>query len=181
VDTTDWLKAKLFMQEQVMTGDIYNRSEDRLLDLLNGGRKIGIESQGGFIILKEVIIQYPDGKEERLPVVYAVFQANEARGLGGQDGYKPYPFIEKSPKPVKLQMPGYVVTGYMHRTQYETARDVLDEDRVFLPLTNTEIICLADGSRSEVPFVAVNKAQIMSLQEKEIPPQFITPLPESGE
>jgi hypothetical protein len=46
---------------------------------------------------------------------------------------------------------------------------VLEEKLMFLPLTDAEIRTFTNGVWSNVPFVAVNKEHILSLQEEETP------------
>jgi hypothetical protein len=173
-----WLEVTLCMQTQVSTGFIYLPPEERLLDLLNGvwGRRP--ESQSRFLALSNLTIREADGKQERLATAYinkatihlaAIWDSNSGRGIGAKAGYKAYPFVEKLSLPVKLHLPGYSLTGSMHCASGERASHVLDEKLMFLPLTNVEVRPLANGAWSKVPFVAVNREQILALQEEDIP------------
>ena len=173
-----WLAVTLCLQTQVSSGFIYLPYEERLLDLLNGVRGRGPESPGRFLTLSNLTIHEADGKQERLATAYinkaiiqlaAIWDSNSGRGIGAKAGYKPYPFVEKLSVPVKLHLPGYSLTGSMHCASGERAWHVLDERLMFLPLTNVEVHPLANGAWSKVPFVAVNREQILSLQEEDIP------------
>jgi len=179
MDTAEWLAVKLYMQTQVLSGFIYSPSEDRLLDILGGLSVRRPQSRGRFLELSDVTIQHADGREEKLPAAYvnkatvhlaATSTANSGRGLGAKLGPKPYPFVEKSPVPVRLLTAAYAVTGSLHRGNYQRAWHVLEERPMFLPLTNGEICALANGTRWKVPFVAVNKEHVLSLQEEETSP-----------
>ena len=71
--------------------------------------------------------------------------------------------------PVKLKLLGYTLDGNMHCAKDERAEHVLEEDQMFLPLTNVTVHPLAEGMWSNVPFVAVNREQILSLEEEDTP------------
>jgi hypothetical protein len=173
-----WMPVKLYSQTQVLSGFIYLPSEERFLDLLNGVSVRRPGNRGRFLELSEVTIQRTDGKEEKLPHLYinkvtvhlaATSDADSGRGIGAKVGVKPYPFAPKSPVPVRLHTPTYAVNGSMHRTRYQRVRHVLEERLTFLPLTNVEIRALTNGIQAKAPFVAVNREQILSLQEEETP------------
>lgn len=175
MDATERLAVKLYLQTQVLSGFIYCPYEERLLDLLSGVSVRRLESRGRFLELSDVTIYHADGKEERLPTAYinkatirlaATLDADSGRGLGTKVGPKHYPFVEKIPVPVRLQTPAYAVTGNMHRASYQRVWHVLEETPTFLPLTNVEMHALGSSISSKVPFVAVNKEQILSLQEE---------------
>lgn len=178
MDAAEWLAVKLYLETQVLSGFIYDPCEERLLDILGGLSVRRIESRGRFLELSDVTIRHADGKEERLPNAYvnkatiqlaATLEADSGRGFGAKVGPKPYPFVEKSPLPVRLRTPAYAVTGSLHRASHQRVWHVLEEKPTFLPLTNAEICALASGIRWKVPFVAVNKEQILSLREEGTP------------
>ncbi len=178
MDAARWLAVKFYMQAEVVSGFIYQPYEERLLDLLNGVSVRQTESRGKFLALSDVTIQQADAREERLPTAYinkATIQlattpeGDLARGIGARAGYKPYPFVEKSPVPVRLHMPAYAVTGSMHQARDQRVWHILEEGFTFLPITNVQIHALANGISSAVSFVAVNREQILSLQEEEAP------------
>ena len=178
MDAAGWLAVRFYMHTEVVSGFIYQPDEERLLDLLNGVSFRRPENQGKFLTLSDVTIQQADAKEERLATTYinkasiqlaTTPEGDLARGIGAKAGYKPYPFVEKSPAPVRLRMPAYVVKGSMHRARDQRVWHVLEERPMFLPLTNAEIHPLTNGTSLEVPFVAANREQILSLQEEETP------------
>lgn len=175
MDATDWLAVKLYLQTQVLSGFIHSPYEERLVDVLSGVSVRRPESRARFLELSDVTIYHADGKEERLPTAHvnkatiqlaATLDTDSGRGLGAKVGPKPYPFVEKISVPVRLQTPAYAVTGNMHRASYQSVWHVLEESPMFLPLTNVEICALVNDISSKVPFVAVNKEQILSLQEE---------------
>ena len=186
MDATDQLAIKLYLQTQVLSGFIYNPSNDRLLDILSGISVKRPESRAKFLELTNVTVQHADGTEEILPTVCVNKAAIElattsdvdsARGLGTKVGPKPYPFVEKLVVPVRLQMSGYAITGSLHRAHYQRVWHVLDEKSTFLPITNADIAALANGDRWKAPFVAVNQEQILFLREEA--PSTEVPHPES--
>lgn len=167
------LAVTLYTQTQVWTGSIYRHYEERLLDLLNGAPKQP-QSRGRFLALSDVIIQSADGKKERLPTAYINKATIElattsggdlARGLGAKAGHKPYPFVQKVSVPVELRMPAYAVIGNMHCTSWDELWHVFEERQTFLPVTDVSICALVSDVWWQVPFVAVNREQILFLKQ----------------
>jgi hypothetical protein len=171
---------KLYMQTQVLIGNIYYAPtpEARLLDALNGLSDTGPVKRGKFLELNDVSIEHSDGRKEKLKVSYinkatvqlavTLGKADAGRGLGGLEGAKSYPFVEKSPVPVRIETHDYLVTGNMYRVSYQRVWHVLEDILIFLPVTHAQIHNTANGNRERVAFVAVNKEHILSLQEEHI-------------
>jgi hypothetical protein len=137
---------KLYMQTQIIIGYIYYAPtpEARLLDALNGLSDTGPMKRGRFLELTEVTIQHNNGREEKLPATYinkatihlsgTLDNADVGRGIGAQAGPKFYPFVEKSPVPVRLETQSYIVTGNMYRVSYQKVWNVLEDTFILLPL-----------------------------------------------
>jgi hypothetical protein len=169
---------KLYMQTQVLIGNIYYAPtpEARLLDALNGLTDRGPVKKGRFLELSDVTIQHADGRKEKLKISYinkstvqlavTLGDADSGRGIGAQDGPKSYPFVEKSPLPVRIETPNYLINGNMYRISYQRVWHVLEDTQLFLPLTHVQVCTVANGTREMFPFIAVNKEHILSLQEE---------------
>lgn len=176
----EWLSITFYMETQVLTGFIHQPAEQRLLDLLNGASLSTPETSGIFIGLTDVTISHTNGKKEKLPTAYvnkATIQlvttpddGNSARGTGAKVGPKSYPFVPKSPVWVSLRMPAYALVGSMHCASGQEIRHLLGGKLMFLPITDAKIRPLTNGIWWTAPFVAVNKEQIVSLQQEEIVP-----------
>jgi hypothetical protein len=171
---------KLYMQTEMLIGNIYYAPtpEARLLDALNGLSDIGPVKRGRFLELTKVTIQHAGGKEEKLEVAYinkSTVQlagnmeggVNAGRGLGAQEGPKAYPFIEKSPVPVRIETHDYLVIGNMYHVSYQRIWHVLEDAQLFLPLTHVLVSSRTNGIREKIAFAAVNKEHILSLQEED--------------
>ncbi len=166
----------LFMQTETLSGSIFiSTPEGRLLDELNGRITPGSESRDKFIRLTDVIIQHMDDRQEKVEEVYinketiqmaGTSSSNIRRGIGGKPDPKPYPYTEKVPLPVKIMTLGYEITGNMYRISYQKVDHVLLEKTIFMPITDAEVSSLTSGKRWDVPFLAVNKEQILSLYEQ---------------
>ena len=169
---------KLYMQTQVLIGNIYYAPtpEARLLDALNGLVDRGPVKKGRFLELTDVTIYHATGRKEKLKISYinkATIQlavslggADSGRGIGALDGPKSYPFVPKTPLPVRIETHDYVVNGNMYRMSYQRVWHVLEDAPVFLPITHGEVHSLANDTVESYPFIAVNKEHIMSLQEE---------------
>lgn len=171
------LTVILYMQTQVLIGSICQRHEQRLLDLFNGALLSPSENSGMFLKLSDVTISHADGKKGKLPSAYinkatiqivATPETNSARGIGAKVGLKPYPFVLKSPAQVSLRMPSYVLIGSMHCASEQGVWKVLEEKLMFLPVTDVKIRSITNRIWWRALFVAVNREQILSLQEEEI-------------
>ena len=109
MDYGSWLPITLCMPTKILNGSVYMPHEERLLDILN---RVGVrrpESQSNFLILSDVTIYEANVRHEKLANAYvskaaiiiaATWYNNPGRGIGARDGYKPYPFVEKSPMPM---------------------------------------------------------------------------------
>lgn len=176
MEQADRPKVMLFTQTEVLIGSIYiSTIEGRLLDELNGRIVIGPENRDRFLNLADVMIQHLEGMREYAEIVHvnrdtiqmaATASANTGRGIGGKPGPKPYPFAEKLPVPVKIMMSGYEISGNMYRVSHQKIDHVLMEKTMFVPLTDAVVIALANRKTWDVPFLAVNKNQILSLYEE---------------
>lgn len=174
----DQLAVNLYLQMYVLSGFIHCPQDERLIDHLSSVSFRRPDSRGRFLELSDVTIYHSDGKEEKLATaninkstihLVSTIGANSGRGIGGKAGPKPYPFMDKLSMRVTLQTLAYIVTGNMHRASYQKIWYVLEQSLMFLPLTNVEIHKLANGTCSQSPFVAMNKEQIILLQEEELP------------
>ncbi len=175
---TTWLRLKIYTPTQVLIGYAYYPHQQRLLDLLNGVSVGALESRAEFLPLSEVTVHSPGGGEEAVPISFVnkanihlvrALDEDRVRGHAGKTGHKPYPFIEKLSIAVALHLPSYTLTAQMHCAKGERVWDVLNIGPRFLPLTNVEICPSTGSSESGVSFVAVNKGQILSLEEVGIP------------
>jgi len=170
---------KLYMQEHILIGSIHYAPtpEARLLDALNGLADIEPMKRGRFLELTGVNIQHVGGREEKLQVAYinkstihlsgTLTDANAGRGIGSQAGPKSYPFVEKSPIPIRLETQSYIVTGNMYHVDQQKIRNVLEDIQIFLPITHAQVYTIATGTREKLPFVAVNKEHILALEEED--------------
>lgn len=175
METSEWLPVKLFTQSQSISGFVYHPQEDRLLDILSSTTVKRVENRGRFLEFRDVRIQNADGKEESLDDTFinkdsvhlaATFDADSARGIGAKVGAKPYPYTQKLTSRVIIRTSAYVISGDIYRANYQHVWQVLEDMPSFLPLTNVSILSLASKAKWEAPFVAVNKEQIISLEEQ---------------
>ncbi len=169
-----WTKVQIYMPTHICTGYVYGTYQRRLLDVLNGMPMRKLSDNEEFIPISEVEVRSPDGGEAKLQSAYINtanilfvrgIEAGETRGLGGQGGHKPYPFVAKRSTAVKVYMPFYTLNGQVHYPKGSRVVDVLNSRMRFLAMTNVQICPSAGSSESGVSFIAVNKEQILSLEE----------------
>lgn len=168
--------APTYTLPHICVGYIYCPQGRRLLDHLNDVFPGTVPEYKNFLSVTEVQM-YSVRKQTETVSFACINKANilfvresqdgQTRGLGGKLGPKPYPYAPKSPVAVKLYLPFYTLTGNMHCVKGERISDVLNLALKFLPLTNVEICPSVGGSESGVGFLAVNREQIILLEELE--------------
>ena len=164
------------METEVLKGMIFiSTPEGRLLDELNGRSQLAPENRDKFIMISDVNIWHMDGTEEKTAVTHinkeniemsGTTAINTGRGIGGSTGPKPYPFTDKVPVKVRIELTGYTVIGNMYRVSHQQVEHVLKERLAFLPLTNVDVISTKYDKRWALSFLAVNKWKILSLHEQ---------------
>ena len=168
-----WVGVQITAPPHICTGYVYCLEGRRLCDQLNDVFPGTVPPKKDFLSVSDIKMYSVTGVGEEVP--FACFnkanmlfvrevEEGQTRGLGAEPGYKHYPYVAKSPKAVKLYMPSYILTGHMHCAQGERVSDVLNSELRFLPLTNVEISSSV-GSESGISFVAVNRGQIVLLEE----------------
>jgi hypothetical protein len=173
----DRLEILLFVETEVLKGLIFILTpEGRLLDELNGRSQLGPENRDIFLIINDVSIWHADGTEEKTAVVHinkenvemtGTTSMDSGRGIGAKAGPKPYPFTDKVPVKVRIEMTGYTVIGIMYRINHQQVEHVLKERTAFLPLTDVEVTSTKFDKQWTLPFLAVNKRKILSLHEQD--------------
>jgi hypothetical protein len=167
------LNVWIYTPTYILSGYFSHLTQQRLLDLLNGVVIGGLYDEKEFLSIVGANIRSPDGVEATMQFVclnkaQILFvreaETAEARGLGGKVVHKLFPAVEKIPVVVELHVPGYTLSGQMHCAKGQRLSDLLNEDKRFIPITNVDIIFPSGGSQSAA-FVAVNKEQIICVQE----------------
>jgi len=175
IDGEKWVKVQIYMATHTLTGYVYCPRQQRLLDMLNG-IPIRISSDyDGFLLVSDPDIYPPDGKRAMVQSIH-INKANilfikeiggERKGVGGEVGQKVYPYVAKAFTAVKLYMPSYTLAGQMRLSERTHIQDVLNSQPRFLALTSAELCPSAGKSETGISFVAVNKEQIILLEELE--------------
>ena len=172
--TAGRLKIRLYTSAHIVfDGYVRVLPEQRLLDVLNGVLGGALRAKGEFLQVSEVELCSLDGRKVTLQSAYInrtnilfarEIEDGQTRQPGSEAGHKLYPFISKSAMAAKLYMRFYTLTGKMHFAEGEGVGNVLSSGMRFFPLTDAEIVS-SEGSSESVGFVAVNKEQILSVEE----------------
>ena len=174
VKTAGRLKVRVYTPANILNGYIQVLPRQRRVDILNGVLVGTMHTDEAFLPFTGVAIRTLDGRETVVQSAY-INKANilfaqeseegQSRELGNEVGHKLYPYVSKLPMAVKLYMPRYTLTGQMHCAERQRLADVLESANRFVPLIDVVISPVAGGSESGLDFVAVNKEQIIMLQE----------------
>jgi len=170
------IRVCVHLDSQTITGNVSLPREKRLSDLLNGSTVGQAEHNAMFLELTDVIISHADGTEEKTPTSFinkaaiqllTTLDEDLARGVGAKDSPKQYPYVNKSPVRARMRMPGYELRGNVHCAGGQRAPQLLEEQFMFLPLTDARIRVSKGDDWWGATFVAVNRRQILSLQYEE--------------
>lgn len=166
--------APTYALPHICTGYVYCLPGRRLLDQLNDVFP-GVVSEGkDFLPVKEGEMQALRGESETAKFVclnkanilfVREFEEGQARGLGGKPGHCGYPYVAKSPVEVRVYLPFYVLKGSMYCAEGQRVSDVMNLPLRFFPITDVEIRPAVGSSQSGVGFLAVNKGQVVLLEE----------------
>jgi len=152
-----------------LVGHIYCLPKRRLIDQINGFPS-GIKSDYiAFLPLEEAKMGTNNGSaifinKKSIVFISEIFE-NESKGLGLKDGQVNYPFVKKPIIRVKIEVPFYTITGDLHCASSQRFIDLLDEGKRFLAVTKAEIFSTSSNKKQEISFLALNKEQIVFLEE----------------
>jgi len=176
-----WVQVNIYAPTYAIphkcTGYIYCLPGRRLLDQLNEVFPGTVSEAKEFLSIREGKMY--SLREEGDSVEFAClnkvnilfvreFEEDQTRGAGSKLGDKRYPYLNKSPIEVKLYLPFYVMTGNIHCSEGQRVSDVLNLPSKFFPITNV-MIHPAVGDSLRVGFLAVNKSQVILLEERVVP------------
>ena len=173
-DNVRQVGVQIYMLDQICTGYIYCPRNGRLLDTLNGTAAGELYADTKFLCINSPEKVYGDtgglsarpfqiNKDNILFIIE--FGDWHTRGLGETSGFKPYPFLSKVTQMIKLHLPSYTLVGKTHHLDGQQIYDVLDPETRFMPMTDVEIVSDQGAGIPKVDFVAVNKEQIIYLEE----------------
>ena len=168
------LQLEVYTQSRVISSEVCCPAGLRLLDILNEPVPHEPTVKADFLVVAELrarvyddVLMPPPRQYVRKSAIQfaAVTDANAGRGAGAGDVPKARPYVRKSRATVSLELPDYTLIGTVHCDQGQTAPDVLNDGRPFLPLTDVVIAC-QEGFYGTRPFVAVNKQQVIWSREE---------------
>ena len=169
-----WEKVQIYTATHIYTGDVCLPLQHRLLDILNGVLFGDVHANKEFLPLSKVSVHSLGGGEATMQSAYInkayilfirEVGEGETQGVGDQLRHKLYPFVPKQFTMVKVYVAPYTLAGRMHYGKGQQVLDVLNSALRFFPLTNVEITHVPGGSESGVSFIAVNRGQLLSLEE----------------
>jgi len=169
-----WIPLTFFMQTRVLSGSLHQPISLRLIDSLNDRFDAERNGAPAFVHVDETTTFHSDGSREKQRSLFinkanillvVTEDGNTARGIGAEVGPKRYPFMNKIPVQVLVQLPPYTVIGHAHCITGQQVQDLLDTKLIFLPMTDVRIKTQGHDSWRTARFAAVNKLQIHSFQQ----------------
>ncbi len=169
-----------------LAGTTYRTPRQRLLDVLNRSivadfHRIGRE----FLPLTDVEAFFSTGEKESLGSTHInkssiLFVAERSGGQPLKDGI---PVAEASRLRTKtallsrVDMPPYILYGKMYAEEGQGLVHVIDGEDTFLPMTEVSISPSLPTGEWKFDFVAINKHQIVRVEESQEVPQLPVPAP----
>jgi hypothetical protein len=148
------------MEGRAITGTISIPEGLRLSDLLNDRAT----RQQPFLTLKDVTIKLIDS------IQMVTTLESDSRGIGANDGPKPYPFTQKRPVRATIQLTGFELSGYLYCAETKGITDLFTEEQSFIPCTDTMIYDVNRDSRWKADFAAINKNHVSCFKENDLLP-----------
>jgi len=164
----------IYTPTYIFIGYVYHLHRQRLLDVLNGVSVGGLHTNEELLPVSEVVLDYPSEKEVAMRFALInkaniLFVREAEHDLTRQSSkasdHKLYPLVDKIPVAAKLHMPDYTLIGQMHCAKGQWPSDLLNTGERFLALTNVEILPATGTSESGISFLAVNKEQIIYVEQ----------------
>jgi len=171
-----WIQTEIYAPTyalpHICKGSVYCLPGRRLLDQLNNVFPNSTSEDHEFLPVKKGEICALRGETKTAEFVClnktnTLFVRESVDGQTRRSGIDNcrYPYVKKSAIAVKLYIPFYVLTGNMHFAEGQRSSDVLNLSLNFFALTDVEICPAAGNIVSEVSFLAVNKRQVLLLEE----------------
>ena len=162
----------VYIQGRILIGTVSVPEGLRLSDLLNDRPK----TQTAFLTLTDVTIKLADGAKETLKTVHINKNSiqmittleSDSRGIGANNGPKPYPFTQKRPVLTTIHLPGYELSGYLYCTETRGVMDLFTDGQSFIPCTNTQIYDVNRDNRWKTDFATINKNHVSCFKEDDL-------------
>ncbi len=167
-------KVQVYTSSSIITGYVSYLPNQRLLDFLNGILVGTVRTKEEFFTITEATILDPDSKETMMQSVHInkanIFfvqeiEIDQTERLGKMSERHHYPYISKDVVAIKFYLPSCSLTGKMYYAEGQNPTDVLNSAMRFIPLTDVQIYSFAGLSESGASFVAVNRDQILYVEE----------------
>ena len=171
---SEQLSITFYTKKVILNGSISLPSGARLMDLLNDNLADNQGNKSAFISLSGVSLSGEEALRHRYNNIYipksnllivTTPDHNMARGISTQLGVKSPPFVQKSPKLIRIDIQDYRIIGNIHCSDGETTLDVLNNDLMFLPLTEAKINTPQNDRWATIAFLVVNRQEISSAYE----------------
>jgi hypothetical protein len=165
------IKVVIYMETQTLTGILELVDGQRLSDFLNDETSTQINSSCRFIQLNEVTIYQADDHEEIRNSVWVnkegiqmlrTIESNSDEESYANKKLKVYPFVPKLPVKAAIRLSGYEIECDLHRSTNETASNLFEKNRPFMPCTDAKIRQIREDSWGYAGFLLVNRNQMYS-------------------
>ncbi len=169
-----------------LAGTTYRTPKQRLLDVLNRSIVANLHRIGReFLPLTDVEAFFSTGEKESLGSTHInkssiLFVAERSGGQPGKDGI---PEAEashlrtKKALPSRVDIPPYILYGKMFSEEGQGLVHVIDGEETFLPMTDVSISPPLPTGEWKFNFVAINKHQIVRVEESDEVPHLPPPAP----
>jgi len=171
-----WIPLEYHLWPDVHCGFARCPSGFRLLDLLNYVGEAHPNVMGDFFEYVDLtdtgsgIPSFDTTWEyvRKSPIdMVALAKGNLGRGVGAATGQKGFPYRQKHPLMVRVELRHHSLIGMVHCPEGQGIRHVLGLPQLFFPVTDVTI-SHEHGFYGSRPFVAVNKEHVISVREGQL-------------
>ncbi len=157
------------INSHTLVGNLSIPEGSRISDFLNNKTLLKTD----FIKLTDVTVKNKTHKKETLKTVYinknsiqmiTTLETDSARGIGAKAGQKFYPYTKKIAQRKTISLPGYELNGYLYSSEADDAA-FLNDERTFIPCTDTQVYDIDEDKRWKIEFAALNKNHISCFAE----------------
>jgi hypothetical protein len=167
-DTRVISKVQIYSSANIIRGSVLHEQGQRLLDLLNLTPAQADIHGADFFWVNNAIVDDGPGRDSGQPLYInkahiLCIAEEEIEGLKRTPDSL-YPYVTKEVVGIKFYVPAYTLTGKIHYPREHKPQEVLTSRARFFPLTEARIHSSISGEERSVPFMAVNKDQVLYIE-----------------
>ncbi len=168
----DSTKVTVCVEGYTFTGKVHHMAQQRILDALNKGIVTGHpRASKAFLQITEAEVLAGDGRRiaesttsyiGKQSILFVIDrEGGQRRSEAVKRQLVGYPIRSKKQVRVKIQMPGYTITGTLYTENWQKLDHLLESEDDFLPVTDVTVSPAVCSDETTADFVAINRAHVI--------------------